>query len=762
MSDRIDRRRFLKVLGVTGGGAAVLSGCGIGPEPTEKLIPYLIAPEDQIPGTPTWYSTTCRECPAGCGLHAKVREGRVIKLEGNPDSPINHGRLCARGQAALQGLYNPDRVTGPMVRTAGAGRGRLEETTWDKAIALLAQKVAAAKGKGIVFVTGQETGAFGELVEEWMKAVGGRHLTYEPFGFEALREGNRLAFGTSAVPFYDFAGAKYILSFGADFMETWLSPVGFQNGFSRAHGFEAGRDSEMAKFVTVGPRMSLTGMSADEWIAVAPGTEGLLALAMAHVIVSGRLARVPAEVRGVGRLANNLAAYAPENVAGTTGVEAKVVERLAREFAASGAGLAVAGGMATHYPNGAEIVAAVNVLNSVAGAVGKTVRFGPDLAAASGSFRDAAALQTDVAAGKVALLLVHGANPVYSLGAFAQALGKGAFTVSFSSSLDETASAADLVLPDLHPLEQWNDARPRAGVYAPVMQPVFPNAMHSGDVVLRASGKPGAFRDYLQGKWRVLHQRRGGGKSFEQWWAEAVQHGGIYSEVPTRPVRLSASAIPAGPAATHGDDRYALIVFPHSVLYDGRGADKPWLQELPDPVSKIAWHGWVEVNPRTAAQWQVASGDVVLLTSPYGAVRAPVWITPSVMPGVLAVPTGQGHTAHGRYARDRSFNAFQLLGEQPAPYGGREFLVSVTVAKTGDHRATTATPSSTRRSPKRGSSAPGSIPSRRSKSPTMRSGRARAGPRRSRRRPRSAIMPARTRAGRWRSTSPSAPAARRA
>ncbi len=123
MSDGIDRRRFLKVLGVTGGGAAVLSGCGIGPEPTEKLIPYLIPPEDQIPGTPTWYSTTCRECTAGCGLHAKVREGRVIKLEGNPDSPINRGRLCARGQAALQGLYNPDRVTGPMVRTAGGGGG---------------------------------------------------------------------------------------------------------------------------------------------------------------------------------------------------------------------------------------------------------------------------------------------------------------------------------------------------------------------------------------------------------------------------------------------------------------------------------------------------------------------------------------------------------------------------------------------------------------------------------------------------------------
>src|SRR5256712_436852 len=205
MGEPMERRRFLKVLGVTGGGAALLSGCGIGPEPTEKLIPYLIPPEDQIPGTPTYYATTCRECPAGCGLHAKVREGRVVKLEGNPESPINHGRLCARGQAGLQGLYNPDRVAGPLER-AGDGQGK--PIAWDGAIERVAAQVEGARGKGIVFVTGHESGAFGELVDEWMRQVGGRHVTYEPFAFEALREGNRLAFATPAVPWYDFANAR--------------------------------------------------------------------------------------------------------------------------------------------------------------------------------------------------------------------------------------------------------------------------------------------------------------------------------------------------------------------------------------------------------------------------------------------------------------------------------------------------------------------------------------------------------------------------
>src|SRR5213078_1657513 len=147
MGEPMERRRFLKVLGVTGGGAALLSGCGIGPEPTEKLIPYLIPPEHQLPCTPAYYAPPCRECPAGCGLHAKVREGRVVKLEGNPESPINQGRLCSRGQAGLQGLYNPDRITDPMAR---GPNGEWQTLSWDDAVGRLAGKVKEARGRGIV------------------------------------------------------------------------------------------------------------------------------------------------------------------------------------------------------------------------------------------------------------------------------------------------------------------------------------------------------------------------------------------------------------------------------------------------------------------------------------------------------------------------------------------------------------------------------------------------------------------------------------
>ena len=690
MGEGMNRRRFLTVLGVTGGGAAAVGACGVGAESTKKLIPYLVQPEDEVPGTATMFATTCRECAAGCGVHAKVREGRVIKLEGNPESPVNRGRLCARGQAALQGVYNPDRVTEPLARNA---QGVLEKVTWEVALGHLSAKVKAARGKGIVFVTGHEAGSFGDLVDEWVQTVGGKHVTYEPFGFEALREGNRLAFGTDAVPSYDLANAKYILSFGADFLDTWLSPVGYQGAFAQSHGFHGEHDGGMAKFVFVGPRMSLTAMNADEWIAPAPGTEGLLALALAQVIVHERLG---AAVE-IGRVSELLGRHTPQAVAGAVGIDAAAIEHLAREFAKAKTGVALAGGMAAHYPNGAEIVAAVNILNYVVGAVGKTVVFGPNQSLDTVSpFKRMADVVTDMQGGKVALLLVHGANPGHSLGGgFWQAWAKVDYKVSFSSYLDETASAADLILPDLHPLEQWNDSRPRAGVFAlqqPVMQQVFPNTRQTGDVLLSLAGKSDTFKDYLQGRWKAVHTRHGRGKAFADFWNDALQHGGVYADAPAQSVRLGADAAhimagaPAEPAFEGKTGDPVLVAFPSMALHDGRGANKSWLQELPDPVSKIAWHAWVEVHPDTAAKWSVTDGDYLMLQSPHGSVRAPVAVTPGIRPDVIAVPTGQGHTAYGRYAQDRSFNAFDLLSGGANAYGGRTFTVRVSTQRTGEHR----------------------------------------------------------------------------
>src|SRR4051812_50060062 len=190
----LDRRRFLTVLGTSGAGAVALSGCST--DRVEKLIPYLVQSEDQVPGVATYYASSCTECASGCGVHVRTREGRAVKLEGNPEHPINQGKLCSRGQAALQGLYNPGRLKGPMARGAD---GKFAVVTWDDAIGRLAAKLTAAGGK-VAVLSGAGQGTFSDLLAEWIGALGGRVVRWEPFGHEALRAANRQVFGLDELP----------------------------------------------------------------------------------------------------------------------------------------------------------------------------------------------------------------------------------------------------------------------------------------------------------------------------------------------------------------------------------------------------------------------------------------------------------------------------------------------------------------------------------------------------------------------------------
>src|SRR6266478_3901338 len=270
------RRSFFKIV-ATSGAAVAAGGCGndvnelVGNIP-EKLIPYVVPPDNIVPGVAAYFSTVCRECPAGCGLVAKNRDGRVIKLEGNPDHPVNAGALCIRGQAQLQGLYHPDRFRGAQSGGQAAAWEDVEKQAGDKMGAL----AKGRQGSRIALVSGLETGSLGRLMDEWTRALGARpRIAYEPLGYEALRAANRAAFGRDAIPHYAIEEAGYLLSFGADFLETWINPVAYAGAFARMHALGRGR---AGTFVHVEPRQSMTAANADEWLRNAPGTEGVLAL----------------------------------------------------------------------------------------------------------------------------------------------------------------------------------------------------------------------------------------------------------------------------------------------------------------------------------------------------------------------------------------------------------------------------------------------------------------------------------------------------
>jgi anaerobic selenocysteine-containing dehydrogenase/Fe-S-cluster-containing dehydrogenase component len=733
----VDRRGFFRIVGASGAALAA-AGCG---KTTETLLPYVIPPEHIVPGVATWFATTCRECPAGCGALAKSREGRIVKLEGNPDHPVNHGALCARGQASLLSAYDPDRIPGPRTREGEAWKS----VSVADAQKLLVDKIAAARQAGagrIAMITQLETGSLGRLADEWLKAVGGRpRIAYETFAYEDLRAASQAVFGVDAIPYHAFEDARTILSLGADFLETWLSPVGYAAASRRAHAL---REDRAARVIHVEPRYSMTAANADEWVPSLPGAEAAIALALLRLVLESR--QVPAlpakELEALTAAARSIEI---EAVAKQSGVPAAKLTHLAEVLVKGGPSLVVSGGVATSGSSGADAATAVHLLNYALGNVGRTVRFGAGSALSRASrYADVATLTKAMAQGEIAVLIVKDANPAFTLptkAGFAEALAKVPFVVSLSSHLDETSARAHLVIPDLTPLESWGEYSPRDGVWGivqpamgavpkveftnpdaldlPQLRPVrdalgrkqpetFPGVATkaTGDLLLDAGRAlvPGSektvfkaptFADYLRDSWRAMGKSVAAKSTFEEFWEDALRRGGYWSDMPAvkvalKPgVKVSAQASALDGAAADP----ALLIVPSSRYYDGRSANKVWLHETPDPMTQVVYGSWVEVPAETARGLDVRTGDVLKVESPHGSIELPAYVSETLAAGAVAIPTGLGHTAYGRFARGLGQSPYGLLSAEPAPVsGGRRWLgVRVRLQKTG-RREKLATP----------------------------------------------------------------------
>jgi molybdopterin-containing oxidoreductase family iron-sulfur binding subunit len=675
MGNGIERRDFLKVLGVGGAGAS-LTSCA--PAAADKLIPYVVPSEDIVPGMSTWYRTTCRECPAGCGMDIRTREGRAIKAEGNPLSPIAHGKLCARGQASLHGLYNPDRVPQALARTGRRGGGAVdgwEKLTWDDAETRLANALAEHRGR-TVFLTQNYTGTMDRLVDDFCAAFGITRVRYETFAWEPLRAANRMLFGVDAVPVHDFSQSDVTISFGADFMETWVSPIDYSVGYVQGHAYTQGR---RGKLIYVGPHRSLTGMNADEWIAAKPGTEHMVALAIARLI---------ADAGGnAGPSASITANIDPAQAAQAADVPLARLQEIAREFANNGRSLAVGPGVATHHSAATAVAAAVAVLNSVAGNFGKTVTLSQreEHTAGIASYADLQQLIARMNNGDIGALLVHGPNPLYTMPESEivdSALAKVSLIASFSSFLDETSARAHLLLPDHHFLEAWGDYVPRTGltgIIQPVMTPVF-STKQTGDVLLAVARRANAtlpnatstFYDYLRGNWqRTLYSASSNGATFDDWWTRALQTGIVDT---TSPAATAAAATtmsttgiaqlafqPATIAGGRTEDDYFLVVYPSYKYWDGHLANRPWLQELPDPITKYTWASVVEVHPAVADRLGMDDAHFAKVTTERGDVTLQVFRNPNLRQDTIAIQLGQGHDGFGAYADKRGVNPVSLL-----------------------------------------------------------------------------------------------------
>ena len=285
---KISRRDLLQYIGAGGIGAVggVLYGESV-QRPLELLVPHVVPPEDFSPGVATWYNTVCNQCSAGCGISVRIREGRAKKIEGNPVHPISQGRLCARGQSGLNALYNPDRIREPLTNAGQRGSGNFYPTSWDESLTTIGSRISRLKiennGGRVRLLTGRARGHLDELFAQFMDLLGSEHYQQYDFTYpSALLAANKISFGTDRLPYYDIKNADLLLSFGADYLGTWISPV--HHGLAYGH-LRQGRAGRRGKTVQVEARMSLSGAAAAEWLAAIPGTEGLRGVGFGHVLV---------------------------------------------------------------------------------------------------------------------------------------------------------------------------------------------------------------------------------------------------------------------------------------------------------------------------------------------------------------------------------------------------------------------------------------------------------------------------------------------
>jgi len=665
----MDRRTFLQWMAGAGTVRAGLAHpvqpdapgrLGIGRRRSDRWLSPATHQPLAPPGMWTILATTCRECPAGCGMHVRCRDGRVVKPEGNPNHPVSRGGLCPRGQSAPQGLYDPDRVRQPLRRKGPQrpsepdGRadapGSFESLSWSQAIAEAAD--ALQNAKRVFVVSDLQTGALAEIIQRFHHGLGmpGQVVFHEAFAYEALRAADDRLFGRAVIPRYHLDQCDLILSFGADFLESWISNVEFAWQFSEMHHRPPDYDGEL---VYIGPRLSMTAANADQFFQVPAGQECRIALSVLQ------------EAETLGRGGDPMGPVSPID-----GVSSDVIRGLARRFVQAKNSVALGGPVGATGPAAENLASIAMRLNQAAGRIGTTVDFSQ--VHALGLTTPSAQLEELFAdLGQGDALIIHNTNPVYHLPQVRKYVQRVDNIICLGTMLDETAALARWVLPVLSPLEMWGDYEPWTGIHClmqPTMGPLH-NAWHSGDVFLALSGGApsetdgpvSSFRDGLMKRWRKLQQKMSPQEPFEAFWQTSLKNGVVVESVRRQPspALQEQEGQPAIPA-TQAQGGKHLWLWPSVLLFDGRLANRGWMQEIPERMSALAWGSWVDISPATARELAVADGDIIEVSNEFGRIQAPARVTDDVADNVVAVAFGQGHTNLGELANNRGVNAFAL------------------------------------------------------------------------------------------------------
>jgi Fe-S-cluster-containing dehydrogenase component len=685
-SPTIQRRAFLEASGYALFLAA-LEGCGRTPQ--RSAMAPLKQLEGAVPGKSNDYASVCGGCTAACGLLVRNRDGRPIKLEGNPDHPLSKGGLCAVGQASVLSLYDSHRLSRPRIR---ATESPWTESTWDAVDVEIKTALAKVRTEGgtVRFLTDTVVSPTRRAaIERFLAGFdAAEHVTYDPLSCSAILDAHAKTHGVRSLPRYRFDLAKVIVSFDADFLGTWIAPVQFTADY-QAGRVPQGEPVEMSHHTQFEARMSLTGCNADQRVRLLPGQMGLVLshlatrmAARADVPIDAALAESPVDAETLDQLADRLW-HARESalvVCGSQDVDVQIL---------------------------------CNTINEMLGSYGKTLDLTEPSMQRQGDDGRLATLLDEIRAGKVDALLVAGANPVYDLPGGEQ-LGESLkdipLTVSFSEQDDETAATAKYVCPEGHWLEQWSDAEPVAGTVS-VAQPAIRPLGDTRSLLASLAtwqDQPQTDYDSVQRYWKnKIFPRATAGGSFQAFWEQTVQDGfAVVSHTAPQMTSPEAEALPlVSEAIEPAEGQFTLVLYPKVGLLAGRHAENPWLQELPDPVTKATWDNYASIGEATAKELGLKSGDIVIVKLTAGDGPAPLELPVLVQPGQheqsIAIALGYGRKGTDRFAGvgpqwlegRPTVGPSGLVGVNAAPWlelhaGGLGYAHSgVTVTKTGRRNA---------------------------------------------------------------------------
>ncbi|MEP7110324.1 MAG: TAT-variant-translocated molybdopterin oxidoreductase [Ferruginibacter sp.] len=649
------RRDFLKYLGFSTAAATLAASCEMH---VRNVVPYLQKPDNLTPGIPNYYATTCINGGDVTPVIVKQRDGRPIKIEGNEKSSITRGGTSALVQASVLDLYDTTRLRYPMQKV---GTDFKEVTTFEAFDKMVGEAMNGLGGKPVVLLTSTiNSPTTLQIIAQFLaKNAGSRHIQYDAVSYSGMLLANEACYGKKAIPSYHFENAKVIVSIGADFLGTWLSPVEFAGQYAQNRRISS-ENPVMSRHIHFESSLSLTGSNADDRFVHKASEKGAVALAL------------------LAKLGGAVTAPALPDAALNKGIESAAAALNANK----GAALVVCG------TNDVNLQIIVNAINEAIGANGKTINWAVTSNYRAGVDADIVKLVADMNAGAVGALFIHETNPVYTYfdsQKVIDGLAKVPVTVSFNATMNETTELCKYSIPANHWLESWGDAEPKSGyinLLQPTINPLFKTRAFE-TTLLRLTGNTADYETYFKTYWL-------GKLGSEYEYNTALQNGVIEPAVmATGGATFSNAGVASAAAkiAAVKAGNYEMVIYQKVSMGSGSQANNPWLQELPDPVSKVTWDNYALMSPAMAkaiigidVAGNQRDGDgyevhpekpTVIITANGKTVELPVLIIPGIHPKVVAVALGYGRqsadinkTAEhiGRSANGAGKNAYPFVG----------------------------------------------------------------------------------------------------